>query len=438
MDETSAADEGHEHEQVEEDDDDEEHDPHRIPPFHLNQKVFTCNLQQRGPNRGAAVETVPSKSSSSKPDRYFEAVVRQVRHHPHLTGDNRWTFLIHFKGWNARYDRWITASQLVPDTPEARQRYEQQQQEEQAEIEAQKKRQLAKKQRKQQQQAAAAKPKSAAAASQPSPDDSLASTLPFTLKTVMVEEWEKINRRGYEAPYGYDAELQQPTSPGDDTTTSNKPKGTPARSVHALPAAVTIRQLLKHFEKKSRKDFKQKQEKEQRKAAAQPDAASSPDNDTTKEAQLTAASHQFKQQVRQFCNGLAKLFEEALPTCLLYAQERPQYQHYITEQRQSGEKKVSVLDVYGCEFLLRLIVRLPMLMGPGKRPPSLVADLIVLLQQQRTACFKGSFRPPAYPHEWLDWERKYFGDPTKVDETATGDDKAVGGNDSGSDGDLFP
>ena len=373
-----------------------------IPPFLLNQKVFTCNLEKLSPAEPPKSD-LPQQNNSDV-QQYFEAVVKQVRQHPHLAGNGRWTFLIHFKGWNARYDRWMAASQLVADTPESRQHYEQQlekvEAKRQAEVEAQKQKQkLAKKQRK---QPTTAKPKTAATTtvSQPFPDDSLVSTLPFTLKIVLTEEWESINRKGYEAIL---------------TTRSDKSKGSyPARCVHVLPAAVTIRQLIKHFEKKMRKDFKQKQEKELQRRVSQQDTAQEKDS-TNKEAQqqqlLEKATNQHKLEVRQFCSGLAKLFEEALPKCLLYAQERPQYQHYVLDKRQRGEK-VSLLDIYGCEFLLRLIVRLPILLV-GKRPPSLVSDLIVVLQQSRTTCFKGVFRRPEYPHEWLDWEREYFGDPTK-------------------------
>ena len=378
-----------------------------IPPFLLNQKVFTCNLEKLS-SSGPSKSDLPQQNSDDH--QYFEAVVRQVRHHPHLTGNGRWTFLIHFKGWNARYDRWMAASQLVADTPESRQHYEQQlkkvESKRQAEVEAQKQKQLAKKQRK---QPPTAKPKTtpASAVSQSFPDDSLVSTLPFTLKIVLTEEWESINRRGYEAI--------------SVTTASAKFKGSyPSRSVHVLPAAVTIRQLIKHFEKKMRKDFKHKQEKELQRRASQQDPVQENDNakneaqqqqQQQQQQQLEKAVNQNKVEVRQFCSGLAKLFEEALPKCLLYAQERPQYQHYVLDKRERGEK-VSLLDIYGCEFLLRLIVRLPILLM-GKRPPSFVSDLIVVLQQSRTTCFKGAFRRPEYPHEWLDWEREYFGDPTK-------------------------
>jgi hypothetical protein len=87
--------------------------------------------------------------------------------------------------------------------------------------------------------------------------------------------------------------------------------------------------------------------------------------------------------------------------------------------------------VYGCEFFLRLLVRLPLLMESPLEYPSFLTDLIVLLQQNRPACFKGKFRPPKYPHEWLEWEKEYYGDPRlhqqqKTTSSATKEEEANG------------
>jgi hypothetical protein len=38
----------------------------------------------------------------------------------------------------------------------------------------------------------------------------------------------------------------------------------------------------------------------------------------------------------------------------------------------------------------------------------LLSELLVLLQMNRQACFKGSYRE-AKPEEWLDWERRLYG-----------------------------
>ena len=55
--------------------------------------------------------------------------------------------------------------------------------------------------------------------------------------------------------------------------------------------------------------------------------------------------------LKEFCSGLLELFEEALPTCLLYPIERLQLFH-----------QSDVCKTYGAEHLLRLFVFLPSLM----------------------------------------------------------------------------
>jgi hypothetical protein len=117
-----------------------------------------------------------------------------------------------------------------------------------------------------------------------------------------------------------------------------------------------------------------------------------------------------QQQVRKFCDGLALLFDDALPVCLLYAEERPQYESTMMQDDEDDDtKKKRPCEIYGCEFLLRLMVRLPALlqaepqsemdvMGP------LIADLIVLLQKNRHSCFKSTYREPKY-NELLDFEK---------------------------------
>jgi hypothetical protein len=79
------------------------------------------------------------------------------------------------------------------------------------------------------------------------------------------------------------------------------------------------------------------------------------------------------------------------------------------EDDDTASKKKRPCEIYGCEFLLRLMVRLPALlqaepqsemdvMGP------LIADLIVLLQKNRQACFKSTYREPKY-NELLEFEK---------------------------------
>jgi len=424
-----------------------EHNPDLVPPFLPDQKVFTTKLDQRGGGASSAVPEEPNSSNNGKeekPEPYFEAVIRQVRHHPNEPPgtDKSWSFLIHFKGWNARYDRWIAASQLVVDTPETRKIFEQQQAEEQAKLEAQKQ----EKQRKKEQATAAkeqAKAASTEAANNNENDDNIDNVdtvdLPFSLKIVMVDEREKVARLGWDDPWGYDESDMQ--NAAKMIKANQQPRSIiarePARSVHALPAEVTIRQFLKHFEKNIRKEWKQKQEEKYNKAVASASDAAAEGGDNKDalgentqmyKAQLKQkfleANNQHKDEVRQFRLGIGQLFEAALPKCLLYKQERPQYHYLIqngnTEQsldsnsdgkdnkKESTSTTTSALDVYGCEFLLRLILRLPYLMKPL---PALLTDMIVHLQRNRSTFFKLKFRSPKFPEEWAEWEQRFYGGP---------------------------
>jgi mortality factor 4-like protein 1 len=299
------------------------------------------------------------------PEQFYEAVVRKVR----CKLENEWHFLMHYLGWNSRWDRWVANEALLPDTPENRTKHI--------------------KERKRKKEAtsssstpgtpgtttsggtggsgsASRKRKSAASSAVSSNNNSTEDVLsyfqeycelPFTLKTILVEECEKITRKGFDSPNGYDCEAT--------------PK--PARSVHQLPPAVTIQQVLQHYQRK-RGGADQDKEKQQ--------------------------------QVRRFCDGLGKLFQDALPVCLLYPQERPQYEEILQDE---NFKNKSLAEIYGCEMLLRLLVRLPILLQAEPKIDSalsmghFLADLIVLLQKNRQACFKAVYREPR-PSELLDWE----------------------------------
>ena len=126
------------------------------------------------------------------------------------------------------------------------------------------------------------------------------------------------------------------------------------------------------------------------------------------------------ERVKEFVQGLGQIFNEALSTCLLYPQEQPQYKAWMLQQQQQLENSgtnQSLVDCYGCEYLLRLLVRLPMLLHPHTSSHShlwwsqphlmgpLVAELIVLMQKNRPALFSatGNYRRPE-PHEQFAWE----------------------------------
>lgn len=230
--------------------------------------------------------------------------------------------------------------------------------------------------------------------------------LPFTLHTLLVDERNYITRKGFDSDHGYDCE----------------PAPRPARSVHDLPCKVTVKQVLLQYQRKRGGGGGSSRDSSER------------------------HSDEKKKQVKKFCTGLALLFDDVLPVCLLYPEERPQYESL---QLDEDLKLKRPSEIFGSTFLLRLLVRLPRLllaepqsemdgecirycsstcktsldfcaiastrlkllliyrsdlwtvtvMGP------MIADLIVLLQKNKQACFgKDVYREPRI-EELLPWEQ---------------------------------
>jgi len=411
-----------------------------------------------------------------------------------------WTFLVHYLGWNSRFDRWTKEEDILPYTDENEEMYRRQQRKEEEEKRTTVRTEKRKKQQQQQKRRATvatatsssattahrtsggvrtkrATSSSPAAAGGGDDDDDddrrkkkkSSSTssqqqekilqyyqehveMPVTLRTVLVDEREKLGGGGsgwgWNSPNGYDpedVERVRAAGNGDDGVVPPPlppPPQHPARVVHDLPAKVTIRQVLKHFRKTRLESIRAQRQHQQDEAT------------TGVGSNGTAAATTTPEQLEEFCNGLAELFQEALPTCLLYPQERPQYELLLKKQlkhqqrlqqqqqqstissetggggggdgggenagtnnnkkKQQKKNNTMWVDVYGCEFLLRLLVRLPLLMQRQHASTAavhhhrwvgpLLADLIVVLQKNRQAIFKGNFRPPK-PEEWLEWEK---------------------------------
>ena len=310
---------------------------------------------------------------------YYPAVVKKVKAVVPST-TKEWSFFVHYLGWNSRWDRWASSIELIQDTPANRTLYLKAKERAAAKLASKKRKateiqQNRKQQRKQQASAAAGggsnNPKGMVYLYEEFCE------LPFTLYTVLVDEETEITRKGYDNPKYYDHDVFS-SNIGGGTSTSNKNEQTqpyrPARNVHQLPAAVTVRQALQQYQRK---------------------------RGGSNAADLTKQN-----QVRKFCNGLGLLFDDALPVCLLYPEERPQYD-YIRSKKQFQDQRNC--EIYGCEYLLRLIVRLPPLLQAEPKldmeiMAPMLSDLIVLLQKNRQACFKNSFRRPKY-EEFLDWEK---------------------------------
>lgn len=266
----------------------------------------------------------------------YEAVVRKAS----WTGQH-WTFLVHYLGWNSRWDKWLSEKDILPDTEETRSNQAMQQ-----------------RKRKRREEDSSARKKR----TERGPTYEEYCELPFTLKTILAEDRERIMRLGFDAPHGLDCDVKN---------------WRPARDVHHLPAKVTIWTVLDHYVKYKKKEHSG-------------DATKARDAET---------------KARAFVEDFATLFDEALPICLLYQPERAQHLAIQADPKLSAMRKC---DLYGCEMLLRFFIRLPVLleeanMGNRKELGSQLADLIVLLQKNRQVCFKARYREPK-DEELNDWE----------------------------------
>ena len=297
---------------------------------------------------------------------FYESVIRKVKY---LPLGNKWSFYIHYNGWNARWDRWVSSGGIIPDTPENRKAHLKTKESSTATTTTTTIRTTPSKKRKSTDSTNSRKRKSTDSnqskqqqqQQQPQQQNALYyqeyCELPFTLQTIMVDEFQHISKKGFVGNGRFYDDCASPR---------------PARSVHVLPATVTVKQVLQHYQKKR------------------------------------GGSNEIKtKQVQKFCQGLALLFDGALPVCLLFPEERPQYESML--QQQIFQNKPPS-EIYGCEFLLRLVVRLPTLLQAEPKSEMdvmgpLLADLIVLLQKNRQSCFKSTFREPNY-NELFEWERQ--------------------------------
>lgn len=305
----------------------------------------------------------------------YEAIIRKTKFKGHM-----WTYFVHFLGWNTRWDRWVQESLLQEPTEELRLQAVAQ------EVKAKKLKQAKvqekeEKKRKKRELDGDGRSKRRYDGG-PSWEDYC--ELPFTLKTVLVDEKERIMRISYNGPKaGVDTNF----SPGH---------WKPLHDVHSLPSSVTIKTVLNHYIKVKKKEV------------------------DTPEAVEAA-----EKKARTFVNGLAKLFEDALPVCLLYHPERAQY---LTLRDDPSTKGKRATEIYSCEFLLRLFVRLPVLLeqtpsdaASRKEMGQQLQELIVLLQKNRQSCFKAKYREPKL-EELNDFEKALM---SGADQTTNGSTAAI-------------
>ena len=312
-----------------------------------------------------------------------------------------WWYFIHFQGWKSKWDKWTEEHKLVEDNPENRELSKTRMKEARSkkknkrtkmneQVQELKRRkdgekvaaakaaaEVAELRRKKKEEAEAASEGAAKRATYLLENDleDLGSRsdvqhvqVPFTLKKVLIDEYERIIV---------------------DTVGLN---GYPQRMVADLPATISIKTVLERYKAVKLGSCKGK------------NAESS------------------KKGWEIMVNGLLSFFNQSVSLFCLYRHEKPQFRSIVSsaaDNLNSDERFVfagkEYCDIYGCEFLLRLIVRLPALLvdyratplaaGEMKNILSKLGDLTRYLQKNQNEFFRQPYRVPRET-ELMDFELK--------------------------------
>jgi len=376
---------------------------------------------------------------------------------------------VHYQGWNVRWDKWIHDSELIEDTKENQQKAKMLKK-----ANSKKGRELAKRAAEKAEAARKAAEEGDASAARPPKEKATLSTskstvgsasyfskersadpkegplrrrgltstslaaflnesskaaaermaLPFSLKRVLVDEWERIVVH----------------------TRNADGSGFPGRIVADVPAEITVGRVLKDFlaskrtqllgnekkegeeddkagaEKKEDQEGKKnaqnkhekkimpkkKEEKNNEKERSEKSEKDKDDAQSDEEKSKPQVLTEKERLVRDakltkwihVTEDLASYFDESLPIYLLYRNERPHHL-YVRRHPDLGAKRP--VDLYGAEYLLRLFVRLPLLCSKelGRESDSefeelshRVGEIIRFLQRRQVEYFRQKYRAP--------------------------------------------
>lgn len=317
---------------------------------------------------------------------------------------SEWKYHIHFTGWSARHDRWLTRDNIHPESEkmrilaeESKTRFEEaamKRKQKKAEssrknkntkqvrgIESKAMTQEAytspnasKKRRRRQE------PESSVLSDQrnhrsPEEDDMNSDisiddycSLPFTLMTILKDDEMELTRSGFYSECGY------------DPVTRTDP---PARKVHILPAKVTVDNILTQFTNISSKDLQ---------------------------------DEKARQLYKMFSNDMSTFFDSILSKFLLYPSEREQYLHLIRNYSIPPSK------IYSGVHLLRMILKFPSILKSiadlsnmesdmksylNTNGGKMIAELIKFMQKYSNSCLKTRYRFPT-PAEYTSEEKSFI------------------------------
>ncbi|KAL3766874.1 hypothetical protein ACHAWU_007964 [Discostella pseudostelligera] len=380
------------------------------PKFHVNERVLVTDIlrgiaseQDLPPLYEAISRKCGLKCVDPTTGRILLPKRKKGGEHLHNPSDDgglkQWCHLIHYQGWNSRHDRWMCESEIFRDTPENRMRVEVEggkvvrppQKLKEGKENTKKKRD---------------RPKEIKGDVDREKlyESNLriirrACTLPFTLQTILVDDMERITKKVYPPPT-FNNNYSDWSSVGEKAITM----------LHMLPTEFSIIDVMREYIKDRKKcdveEFSserihQRVEDEASKVSQQEPTSANDDNNvehnklpdetddnkqplTPSENSSKAILKLKKKKRKQFASSIISLVDVSLPRFLLYKEEREQYAQVFGEGLDgSTDAEISVDDkdnsesirkesesnhkrpsgVYGAEYLLRFIIKLPFLLA---------------------------------------------------------------------------
>ncbi|GAX20065.1 hypothetical protein FisN_1Lh453 [Fistulifera solaris] len=216
--------------------------------------------------------------------------------------------------------------------------------------------------------------------------------LPFTLKKILVEGWEIINQCGMVAKIPANVSVREVLGQylaskgiGSSSHLINdaKAKNEDASTIDPLLSG-SCHNLADEFEASNLPPSGSKE------AEITPCGDNATPGDKDDEKNLLMET-----EWNNLSEGIIQLFEEALPKRLLYENELYQLQAIDSQQDTSNQ---TYADIYGCEHLLRLLVRLPALLADTMTEDesrSIIAklnDFVRYMYKNQTVLFQQTYR----------------------------------------------
>jgi len=354
------------------------------PIYHINDKVYAPD--KFGVWYAGVIRRFALQNDAISPETLNTATTTTIV----TTGRSHWTYFVHYQGWSSRHDRWVHESEILPDNEESR-----------AHADASLKLAWAKEHKRKTSlksptpRAVKSSPGASRKRKQSTPSSSSSSSsnssadaercnnrtgsniaspdsrhnshtsislynksleeycsLPFTLCTILMDERVRITRLGRYTCQGYDDPRLELVHGTPCTTTLV------ARQVHVLPTKPSVECILQRFVESKRKEYDRVLHSNSVRRSGR--------SITTTSGTHSVLEKDEMMEYEQLAKSLIQLFNQILPKCLLYTPERSQYLSLLKQENNPQIRRHRPMSqIYGGEFLLRLLVRLPYFFVPA-------------------------------------------------------------------------